>query len=286
MKRSRSNYRKRFIALIAAIILSSCTRSPAVDQIASEPTPEPQEELTLLGRVGDDRLVFNGPISIELVNEIKSVTSHFDEFEITSIGGDMTAAIELFKVLEAKDALLIVSEYCFSACAHFLALPASKLHLNDKAVVGFHHTSGTLLVRAVRPMMLEYDRFRVLSDKLTDKQVEFYRSRGLDQRWLFEPDFRTQPVCTFLGVVQDPSKQIVNYRNEFDFFVPTYKLLASMNLNRSVFEHSSEISEQDIEDFKKRHREFSETSFLLSDDAVIKGDENDMQSLRTLPLCR
>lgn len=229
-------------------------------------------------------LSYEGEIDAEMLSAIRSTAGAIDFLEMTSHGGDMMIAMEIAELVDAHDITLVVKDYCFSACAHFLTLPVDQLIITDEAVIGFHHTSATLLIRAWRPLMLETPRFRELSETYVEKQVAFFQREGIDQRWLFEADIRTSPICTYLGIVQGPGP-LVNYENEFDFLVLTNSVLQAINPDRDRLHAQSEMTEEKLNAFKQRHTEYADTKFLLSNDPVISVTETDVGALQKLPLC-
>lgn len=133
-------------------------------------------------------------------------------------------------------------------------------------------------------MMLETPRIRELIEIYVDGQVEFFQREGIDQRWLFEADIRTSPICIYFGIVQGQGP-LVNYENEFDFLVLTNSVLQVINPNRERFDARSELTEAKLDAFKKSYSEYESTSFLLSSDPIISVTEQDVGALRGLPLC-
>ena len=227
---------------------------------------------------------YAGEIDAALLEEIAARAGSLRVLELTSWGGDMMVAISITELLDSLDVVVVIKEYCFSACAHFIALPIDRLEIKDGAVIGFHHTSATLLARAVRPLMLEYPRFQELSEEYVDEQIGFYQREGLDQRWLFEADFRTVPQCTYLGIVQN-SGNLVRYENEYDYLVLTHAALQTINTKRIEFRTFSEVTEESILSFKQRHPEFNDMRFLISNDEIIRVTQQDLGELQSLPLC-
>ena len=57
--------------------------------------------------------------------------------EINSLGGDVSAAVDLALVLKDLDLTLVVDGYCMSSCANFI-LPASRRLVLRGGLVGFH----------------------------------------------------------------------------------------------------------------------------------------------------
>jgi hypothetical protein len=77
--------------------------------------------------LGDDQkiLCFDGPISpdqdLSSVNDLKTNGL----FVVRSFGGDPLRAIALAGLLHDRNAIVVVYDYCFSACAQFLFIAAA-----------------------------------------------------------------------------------------------------------------------------------------------------------------
>lgn len=278
--------RERNILVLAGGLLASLLSGCSFENTQPEMLQSISDSSHLPSDAGELRTyTFNGEITQESVSAVLSELGQIDRIRITSEGGDMMAAIRLSEHLNKHEITVEISQYCFSACAHFIALPANILEIDGQPIIGFHHTSGSILARAVRPLMLEYERFQELNEALTFPQVEYYRSLGIDQRWLFEPDARTTPRCTFIGIVQDPGAPMVRYKNDYDFFVPSYRLLDQMYPQRSSMKFDRDLEEEDFSDFKRRNGQYSNTSFLLSTEANVTVTVEFVTTLQKLPLC-
>ncbi|MEO1321448.1 MAG: hypothetical protein AAFV59_00420 [Pseudomonadota bacterium] len=270
-----------FAVFASSLLLFGCEK--ANDQFERS-SPSALTQGPIDNSSNQNTLSHDGAINTELLDAVRNAAERIDFLEVTSHGGDMMIAIEIAKILDANEITLIVKHYCLSACAHFMAMPVDRLVIEENAVIGFHHTSLTLLMRAWRPMMLETPRIRELIEIYVDGQVEFFQREGIDQRWLFEADIRTSPICIYFGIVQGQGP-LVNYENEFDFLVLTNSVLQVINPNRERFDARSELTEAKLDAFKKSYSEYESTSFLLSSDPIISVTEQDVGALRGLPLC-
>lgn len=82
--------------------------------------------------------LFEGLITAESVDAVRSELKLGATFKISSPGGEFNAAMELAELLIEKEAEIQIHERCISACAEFI-LPISKsVRVSAGTVIGFH----------------------------------------------------------------------------------------------------------------------------------------------------
>lgn len=107
-------------------MLPSCSeaRQPKVTDFSNS------TKVSFRGRLTNDNV--NG-----LLAKIDSVKGNIT-LHITSTGGDELAAIRLGEELKGRSTLIVVNEYCLSACASVILLSSQNILINEEAIVGLH----------------------------------------------------------------------------------------------------------------------------------------------------
>lgn len=133
-----------------------------------------------------------GQINHETVKDFRKAPESIEYVYITSHGGFNEAAIELAREIRRRDVTLVVERYCLSACAQFLMPASGRVILNDKPLVGFHHTASAyrdLLVRSGELEQAEEVRGK------SEREQQFYADIGTNPILLYAPYEATVPTC-------------------------------------------------------------------------------------------
>lgn len=271
-------------ALIALLIVyGGCTKGVSQPELELDPY---KEEVACAEGVSvvDDELWMCGKITPDIAAQVVGMGSAVRSLNVVSSGGDSSAAARIAEFLDQEGATLRISGECFSACAHFLFLPVDRVEVEEGALIAFHHAATTLVMRAYKFLADGPLKDKVVAD--AQAQTLFYRTQGLDPRWLIEPDFRTGPVCVHLGIVQDPNYPIVSYENKFDLWVPPVAQLAAVNPMRKHFSVKAGYSEaRAVAYYKARFKNTNAPSFLLQDWNGFQVSMSDGKLFRMLPIC-
>lgn len=87
----------------------------------------------------DSTLIAFGMITEQSLNALKKEDlQNIKELIVTSSGGEVHAAAEIGLIIFEHNIKVIVSDYCFSACANWIFLPAKQKALLSNAALGFH----------------------------------------------------------------------------------------------------------------------------------------------------
>jgi len=107
-------------------------------------------------------IVHNGkitPNSVETILSELATESETVMLNITSGGGDEVSAIMLGNELKKRNLIIVIDEYCLSACTDLLLSAPENVILNKNAIIGFHVGILSWL------------------EKLRDQNFEIYESR-------------------------------------------------------------------------------------------------------------
>jgi hypothetical protein len=63
-------------------------------------------------------------------------------FVVRSQGGSVIAAMKIATILEGKEVTAVVYDYCFSACAHFFSVAATRTYVLRDTLVTWHYGSA------------------------------------------------------------------------------------------------------------------------------------------------
>ncbi len=154
------------------------------------------------------------PVAPELLRE--TLTTHDSRLVVTSTGGRSTAAISLLAEVERANLTLVVRQLCASACAHFLFVPANRVHVEENAIVAFHHTSS---------MALEFSLARGSSLHLDYLQSEaaaeqaLYQERRIDAGFLYWPGLSVGFRCA--GFYRDGPSDQWTFLTDVTFGIPS-----------------------------------------------------------------
>lgn len=91
----------------------------------------------------DKRLLcFDGAIEEDLDISKARDLANGGLFVVRSEGGYKTRALALAKLLTERDAVVVVRDYCLSACAAFLVFASSQAFVLKKSIVAWHKFTG------------------------------------------------------------------------------------------------------------------------------------------------
>lgn len=84
----------------------------------------------------------SGPVDEAFLQKTKkALATGRKRLIVTSTGGDAAIGIELAKLVVENEVTVVVRGHCFSACASYIFLPASRRIVEPRSIVGFHHDS-------------------------------------------------------------------------------------------------------------------------------------------------
>jgi hypothetical protein len=93
--------------------------------------------------LSDDRttLCFDGGISNQDFSPIERLKEN-GLFVVRSPGGSVAAAIAVANLLRDKNAIVVVYDYCISACAHYLLIASDQTAVRKSTIVAWHFMRG------------------------------------------------------------------------------------------------------------------------------------------------
>lgn len=151
----------------------------------------------------DDKriLCFDGLIPDEQDISLANGLQEGGLFVVRSPGGDSKSAILLADLLRDKRAIIVVYDYCISACASFLAMASAETYVLKNSIVAWHLTPSPhycavpVVARDGGPKRIEKwpcSDARYGGEYVEDWDGFFYRSRG------FDPQFQGPPQSFFV----------------------------------------------------------------------------------------
>ena len=157
-------------------------------------------------QLSDDQMLlcFDGQIFKEQDEAPFRALKQHGLFVVRSNGGYPSAAIRLANILREKEAIILVYDYCLSACANFFLVASFETYVLKKTVVAWHG-SGTRTRCTVQGMEVSrkgqvrgrqwFPEGKVPPDLTQACEVArlrdaFFQQRGISDNHLYEP----QPV--------------------------------------------------------------------------------------------
>jgi hypothetical protein len=190
-------------------------------------------------RLSDDRNVmcFDGPIELDLD---VSVFRHLKErgyFVMRSPGGSVREALLLSNILREKRALVVLYDYCLSACADFI-LVANKTYVAKETVVAWHdvearpwratatecHGAGLKLLRQEYSAHYGANTNRTVDRICATSELfrTFFRERELEYGYTYQPQTHHTKKMVRLASMDGRDKTNVfwmwNPQNYGDYF--------------------------------------------------------------------
>lgn len=149
-------------------------------------------------RIRADAVFFCGRIGEASLNLLRDELLPTDRaLLIASFGGDLDAPIELGEIVRDRRLTLQVVGPCLSGCAAFVFVAARQRVIAPGGVLGLHNTASSALVLA-RALDLVTADDRPLEQR-SHREVELYRSVGVDPNLLLEPQVRLDTLCLESG---------------------------------------------------------------------------------------
>jgi hypothetical protein len=133
-------------------------------------------------------LCFDGVIQPDLDTSLSEKLNRNGLFVVRSPGGDPIVAMKLADQLRQQEAIVVVYDYCMSACANFLLIAASETYVLRDTIVGWHLSSVVrcaALVEAADGGPRRLDQFICSDETLRRRTVEL-AAREMEDRFYAE----------------------------------------------------------------------------------------------------
>jgi hypothetical protein len=155
---------------------------------------------------------------------------------IRSPGGYAHAAMKIANILRAKDATVIVRDYCLSACANYILVATNRTHVKQKALVAWHGGARAQLTKTdcsgqnLEQLKSEYsDRHGPGSESWVDEICRtselaevFFKQRGLEARHIHAPQTAYTKKMVHFFAKQEWDKRKISWmwnpKNHGDYF--------------------------------------------------------------------
>jgi len=111
----------RAFTIGGVLIFGGCLKSTSADTVTVEATISGKIDAAFLAR-----------LEAEVAAGAKRIV-------VKSGGGDGLVGVKLARIVVENDLTIIVDDYCISACASYVFLPAKSREVLPNSVVGFHH---------------------------------------------------------------------------------------------------------------------------------------------------
>jgi hypothetical protein len=154
--------------------------------------------------LSEDRMVlcFDGRIEPDLDVGIFNNLKDRGLFVIRSAGGYADVAMAFANILRARDATVILYDYCLSACANYVLVASNRTYVTKNTIIAWHSVPRTLLpTMRCRGEYLEqlhqlfreqygkeYKPWQVESIcRESELSLTFFKDRQIDDRYTREP---------------------------------------------------------------------------------------------------
>ncbi len=202
----------------------------------------------------------------------------------TSSGGEVDWAIKFSELFNESRARLIIDGPCTSACADVIFLAADRVSIRPNALIGFHHSVFTMVIRGSRDGMLTKKEVENTIERHVKPLQNYYLSKGIDTRMLFEADLKNLPICVNKKVRRDlHSLPKIRYENTYAFWVPGSEALRTLNARAHLELTNSDIL-KNISNFSLLS-EIPEKYFKFGEIFTFEYDLEDALKLMRLPYC-
>jgi hypothetical protein len=173
-------------------------------------------------------LVFNGKIDDASAPQlIAAFDRGIRTLVITSGGGTPEASLRVAESILRHRVDVVVRGICFSACASYVFVAGSNRRVEDGALLGFHHTSGSL-GEAMRVHHRSTETDIVLA--WAEREKAIYRARGIDERLLYYPHYLLLPFCYQVREKQRENQDGFIVYSDHQMFFPSTRTATAMGL--------------------------------------------------------
>jgi hypothetical protein len=144
-------------------------------------------------------LCFDGPILKQQDDALFRKLSQHGLFVVRSTGGHAPAAIRLANILREKEAIVVIYDYCVSACADFFFVASGATFVMKKTIVAWHGTGRRFRCIGDTIEIVGWERreTRYLSPRSPAylhelcsamRQItRFFKERNIDDKHIYEP---------------------------------------------------------------------------------------------------
>jgi hypothetical protein len=170
-------------------------------------------------------------------------------FVMRSPGGYAGAAIEMANILRDKNAVVVLYDYCFSACANYILVASSQTYVTKNTIVAWHG--------GVSPFDCQhldsggnFDRHDLLVwrevCKVWQLQRDFLRTRGTDEA------IAHAPQSHYTRKMLKLSAQLSGYRNPNAFWMWNPRYYGNRFKTQIIYE-SYPDSQDEVDDILRQH---------------------------------
>jgi len=160
-----------------SIVLSQPIRALAHENAIAEAVKYCRHFAGLVG-LNDDHTILCFDSRIIPGQESASIPNLRDGgmFVIRSSGGSVKAAIEIANVLQQKNALVVIYDYCLSACAGFIFIASAETFVTRDAIVAWHAPCSSASIKEYTLAEKEKRCATIIPPS------EFFNRRAVDRR--------------------------------------------------------------------------------------------------------
>lgn len=146
-------------------------------------------------RLGDDSVLYCGRLTAAGVANFRNILRTTDqELRIASLGGDLDAPLAMAELVRDRRLRVSIIGPCISGCASFVFVAGSVRSVSPRGVLGLHNTAASALF-LVQQAHLSFDSDRDPLIARARRERELYRSLGINERLLMEPQARVETRC-------------------------------------------------------------------------------------------
>lgn len=176
----------------------------------------------------DNVLYVRGEITEETAREFeKKFSGDISAIQITSGGGETTAALNIAEKIERAGIPVTADLICFSACASYVWMAGSERVVMPDTIVALHHGASPFLT-LYEQLSAQFSAPKASKELIANaqKEEELYTKLGVEMSLLHLGNYVRGLRCVRLGTRQDGSTSLLP---EFDAagYIPTRAVFAS-----------------------------------------------------------
>jgi hypothetical protein len=176
-------------------------------------------------------------------------------FVMRSPGGHAGTAMEIANILREKNAVVVLYDYCFSACANYILVVSGQTYVTKDTIVAWHGGASA-------PDCRYPDAMRIFSEKnnlstwtqgqkeefckVAELQRDFFRTRGVDDA------IAQAPQSNYTRKMLRLSAQLSGYRDRNVFWMWNPKHYGGRFKSAIVYE-SYPDSQDEVDEILRRH---------------------------------
>lgn len=221
--------RTLFGLLLLAAAASACSpRSGPASAAAGPPAGTAVQQAV---RRVDDQIFIVGDLNPEIAAEFtRELVPGVTTLVITSGGGNSPGAVAIARAVHEHGLKVIVSKACMSGCAQFVFAAARERVILPDSLVVFHNTRSSIARLGAQNRSPQSDDFQRAADADAALEQNLYRTLGLPQTWLYQPQLEVRTQCVRYALNPQAHARDLEFKSFYVGWIPTRRLMMSSGL--------------------------------------------------------